>query len=145
MTKRLKYLKAISNWCLQDFSAMLNAEHKNPDEALVTPENLAELVKLIDGGKISSSGAKQVFRAMYERGGDPSEIVQDLGLEQVSDEGAIASVIDQVIASNQKAVADYKAGQQKSFGFLVGQTMKELKGRGNPGVVNNLLKKKLSE
>ncbi len=141
--KRGKLIKSVANWCLQDFSAMLNVEHKNPDESLVTPENLAELVKLIDDGKISSSAAKQVFRAMYERGGDPSEIVGDLGLEQVSDEGAIASVIDVVIANNEKAVTDYKAGLEKSFGFLVGQAMKELKGKGNPNLVNELLRNKL--
>ncbi len=138
-----KLIKSAANWCLQDFSAMLNVDRKNPDEALVTPENLAELVKLIDDGKISSSAAKQVFRTMYETGGDPSEIIQDLGLEQVSDEVAIASVIDQIIANNSKAVADYKAGQEKSFGFLVGQTMKELKGKGNPSLINELLRNKL--
>ena len=80
---------------------------------------------------------------MFEKGGDPSNIITDLNLGQVSDESAIASAIDVVITANPKAVSDYKAGEQKSFGFLVGQTMKELKGKGNPGVINQLLKKKL--
>ena len=142
---RSKLIKTAANWCLQDFSALLNAEHKNPDEALVTAENMAELVKLIEQGKISGSAAKQVFKVMYEKGGEPDNIVSDLGLEQVSDEGAILQAVEKVISENEKAVTDYKAGQEKSFGFLVGMAMKELKGKGNPSVVNELLKKKLSE
>jgi aspartyl-tRNA(Asn)/glutamyl-tRNA(Gln) amidotransferase subunit B len=80
---------------------------------------------------------------MFEKGGDPSNIVEDLGLKQVSDDAVIASAIDKVMADNPKAVLDYKAGEQKSFGFLVGQTMKELKGKGNPQIINQLLQKKL--
>lgn len=143
MTKRAKLIKQAANWCLQDFSAYLNAAKQNPEDSTVTPENLAELVTLIEEGKISSSAAKQVFKFMFEKGGEPDAIVRDLGLEQVSDEAAIAGVIDQVLAANAKAVEDYKAGQEKSFGFLVGQAMKELKGKGNPQVVNSLLKSKL--
>ncbi len=141
---REQLIKMAANWCLQDFSALLNQDLKNPLDSQVGPENFAELVKLIVQGKISGSAAKTVFRTMYEKGGDPSEIVEDMGLTQVSDEGAIAGAIEKVIAENPKAVADYKAGQQKSFGFLVGQCMKELKGKGNPQVINDLLRKKLS-
>ena len=81
---------------------------------------------------------------MFEKGGEPLSIVADLGLEQTSDENAISEAINRVISQNPKAVADFKAGEQKSFGFLVGQTMKELKGKGNPQMINELLKKKLS-
>ena len=140
---RNKLIKSAANWCLQDFSALLNVGYKEPRDARVTPENLAELLKLIDQGTISNSAAKAVFKVMFEKGGEPDSIIVDLGLEQVSDESAISLVIDGIIASNPKAVKDYKAGQQKSFGFLVGQAMKELKGKGNPGMVNNLLRKKL--
>jgi len=140
---RGQLIKLAANWCLQDFSALLNQQLKNPLDSQVGPENFAELIKLILQGKISGSAAKAVFKAMYEKGGDPSEIVEDMGLAQVSDEGAIALAIEKVIAENSKAVEDYKAGQQKSFGFLVGQCMKELKGKGNPQVINELLKKKL--
>lgn len=142
---RAKLIKLAANWCLQDFSAALNASHQNPEDARVTAENLAELVKLLDQGKISNSAAKSVFKVMFEKGGEPDNIVTDLGLEQVSDESAIAAVIDQIIQNNPKAVEDYRAGQQKSFGFLVGQAMKELKGKGNPGMVNELLKSKLTK
>lgn len=142
-TDRTILIKQAANWCLQDFSAALNQKLLNPGDAHVTPENLAELIKLIQDSKISNSAAKTVFKVMFEKGGEPLSIVQDLGLEQTSDENAISSAIDKVISENPKAVADYKAGQQKSFGFLVGQAMKELKGKGNPGMINELLKKKL--
>ena len=141
---RAKLIKLAANWCVQDFSALLNAELANPLESRVSAENMAELVKLIDNGKISGSAAKQVFKVMYEKGGEPDMIVEDLGLVQVSDAGAIESAIDEVIAANEKAVADFKAGEQKSFGFLVGQVMAHMKGKANPQVVNELLKKKLS-
>lgn len=138
-----KLVKAAVNWCLQDFSALLNAKNMQPQDSRVSPENVAELLKLIDQGKISTSAAKQVFKVMFEKGGEPDNIVQDLGLVQVSDEGAILDAVEKVIVQNPKAVEDYRAGQQKSFGFLVGQTMKELQGKGNPGLINDLLKKKL--
>ncbi len=141
---RTKLIKSSANWCLQDFSALLNANLANPLESKITAENMAELVKLIDSGKISNSAAKQVFKVMYEKGGEPDNLVEDLGLVQVSDEGAIEKAIDEVIAKNDKAVNDYKSGEQKSFGFLVGQVMKEMQGKANPQVVNELLKKKLA-
>lgn len=137
-------IKLAANWCLQDFSAALNKEYKNPSESTVTPENLAELIMLISQGKVSSSAAKAIFKVMFEKGGEPDNIMSDLGLEQTSDTDAISKAIDAVIAANPKAVTDYQAGEQKSFGFLVGQSMKELKGKGNPQLINELLKKKLS-
>lgn len=140
---RARLIKLAANWCLQDFSAMLNSALANPLESRVTPENMAEMVKLIDSGKISGSAAKQVFKKMYETGGEPDTIVEELGLSQVSDAVAIEAVITDVIANNAKAVEDYKAGAQKSFGFLVGQVMAAMKGKANPSVVNELLKKKL--
>jgi aspartyl-tRNA(Asn)/glutamyl-tRNA(Gln) amidotransferase subunit B len=139
-----KMVKMAANWALQDFSALLNAERINPQDSKVTRENFAELMKLIDEGKISVTAAKQVFAKMYERGGEPLDIIEELGLSQVSDTGVIEQVIDKVISENSKAVTDYKAGQERSFGFLVGMAMKELKGKGNPQVVNDLLKKKLN-
>jgi aspartyl-tRNA(Asn)/glutamyl-tRNA(Gln) amidotransferase subunit B len=139
-----KMVKMAANWALQDFSALLNAEKINPQDSRVTRENFAELMKLIDEGKISVTAAKQVFAKMYEHGGEPLDIIEELGLSQVSDTSVIEQAIDKVIAEHSKAVSDYKAGQGKSFGFLVGMTMKELQGKGNPQLVNELLKKKLS-
>jgi aspartyl-tRNA(Asn)/glutamyl-tRNA(Gln) amidotransferase subunit B len=140
---RGKLIKLAANWCVQDFSALLNAELANPLESKVSAENMAELVKLIDSGKISGSAAKSVFKVMYERGGEPDNIVEELGLAQVSDSGAIEAVVDAVLAANAKAVADYKAGNAKAFGSLVGAVMKEMGGKANPQVVNELLKQKL--
>jgi aspartyl-tRNA(Asn)/glutamyl-tRNA(Gln) amidotransferase subunit B len=141
---RNNLIKSAANWCLQDFSAILNQKLMNPHDSGIMPENFAELVKLIAQGKISSSAAKQVFKVMFEKGGEPDNIVADMGLEQTSDIDAISAAVDKVIEANAKAVADYKAGEQKSFGFLVGQAMKELKGKGNPQMINEILKKKLS-
>ncbi|HMQ01485.1 MAG TPA: Asp-tRNA(Asn)/Glu-tRNA(Gln) amidotransferase subunit GatB [Candidatus Doudnabacteria bacterium] len=140
---RAKLVKQSANWCIQDFSALLNAELKHPQESKVSAENMAELMKMIDDGKISGSAAKQVFKKMYETGGEPDHIVEELGLAQVSDEGAIEAIVDKVLSENEKAVADFKAGNQKAFGSLVGTVMKEMAGKPNPQVVNELLKKKL--
>ncbi len=136
-------IKQAANWCLQDFSAMLNAKLINPQDSAITPENFAELLKLIQQGKISGSAAKQVFKVMFEKGGEPLSIINDLGLHQVSDVSVTISAIDKVMKDIPKAVADFKAGQQKAFGSIVGAVMKEMGGKGNPQVINELLKEKL--
>jgi aspartyl-tRNA(Asn)/glutamyl-tRNA(Gln) amidotransferase subunit B len=136
--------KAAANWCIQDLSALLNASHQNPEDAKISAAHLAGLISLVLDGTLSSSAAKQVLVRISETGAEPQEIVNDLGLAQVSDKGAIEAAIQTVIDANPKAVEDYRAGQQKSFGFLVGMAMKELKGKGNPQVVNEILKKLLS-
>ncbi len=138
-----KLVKSAANWCLQDFSALLNAAKQNPSDSKITQENFAELLLLIEKGTISTTAGKQVLLKMFESGGQPHIIIEDLGLSQVSDTVVIEQAIDAVISANSKAVEDYKAGQQKSFGFLVGMAMKELKGKGNPALVNEILKKKL--
>lgn len=142
-TDPAKLNKMAANWCLQDFAALLNGAKIEPQESRVSPENLAELLKLIDAGKISGAAGKQVLAEMFKSGGEPDQIIEDMGLAQVSDTGLIETAIDKIISENEKAVADYKAGNAKSFGFLVGAAMKELKGKGNPQVVNEILKKKL--
>jgi aspartyl-tRNA(Asn)/glutamyl-tRNA(Gln) amidotransferase subunit B len=137
--------KAAANWCIQDFSALLNAAHQNPEDSNISASHLAQLIRLVIDGTISSSAAKQVLVRMQETGAEPTEIVNDLGLAQVSDAGAIEAALKIVLEANPKAVADYKAGQEKSFGFLVGMAMKELRGKGNPQVVNELLKDLLAK
>jgi aspartyl-tRNA(Asn)/glutamyl-tRNA(Gln) amidotransferase subunit B len=141
--ERTKLVKQAANWCLQDFSAQLNAGGLKPEDSHVTAENIAELIILIESDKISSSAAKQVFKVMFEKGGEPDSIITDLGLAQVSDEGPIIEAVEKIVAANEKAVTDYKAGQEKSFGFLVGKVMAEMKGKANPKLVNELLKKHL--
>lgn len=140
-----KLIKQVANWCLQDVSAWLNSKNMNPEDSRLSPENLAEMITLIEQGKISNSAAKEILKVMLEKGGEPDHIVEDLGLAQESDSSVIESAVSAVIAANPKAAGDYLAGMEKSFGFLVGQTMKELKGKGNPQVVNQILKNKLQE
>ncbi|MDP4000720.1 MAG: Asp-tRNA(Asn)/Glu-tRNA(Gln) amidotransferase subunit GatB [bacterium] len=141
---RDKYLKLAINWILGQFLSLLNELSLNPNDSKVTPENFAELIKLIASNKVSQLSAKDVFVRMFETGEDPSDILEKLGLTQVSDESIILDTVKKVIKENPKAVEDAKTKGPKAFGFLVGQTMKGLKGKGNPQVINELLKKMLS-
>jgi len=109
----------------------------------IPPANLAELVELIDRGDISGKIAKDVFADMQEKGERPSVIIEARGLKQISDEGAIAAVVNEVIAKNPQSVEDFRNGKDKAIGFLVGQVMKATKGQANPGVVNQLLRDKM--
>ncbi|MBI3952405.1 MAG: Asp-tRNA(Asn)/Glu-tRNA(Gln) amidotransferase subunit GatB [Candidatus Doudnabacteria bacterium] len=137
-----KHLKLASNWVLGQFSSLLNQKSINPGDSKVTPENFAELIKLIATGKVSQLAAKDVFAKMFETGEDPSNLLESMGLAQVSDEGLILDAVKKVILENPKGVEDAKANP-KALGFLVGQVMKELKGKGNPQIINELLKKEL--
>jgi aspartyl-tRNA(Asn)/glutamyl-tRNA(Gln) amidotransferase subunit B len=139
--------KAISNWVMGDLFRVI--KEKKLDEALsiadwpVSAEHLAAMVKMIDEGKISGKIAKVLFPEMLATGAAPEAIVRAKGLEQVSDTGSIESAIDQILAANSKLVSDYRAGNEKIFGFLVGQVMKATRGKANPQIVNELLKNKL--
>ncbi|SHK28661.1 Asp-tRNA(Asn)/Glu-tRNA(Gln) amidotransferase subunit GatB [Desulforamulus aeronauticus] len=135
--------KVISNWMMGEMSRLLNVSGTDITACKIKPLQLAELVKLIDQGTISGKIAKTVFEEMFESGKDPAVIVKEKGLVQISDEGAIASVVDEMIAANPKSVEDFKAGKDKAIGFLVGQVMKATKGKANPDVVNKLLREKL--
>ncbi|WP_019553347.1 Asp-tRNA(Asn)/Glu-tRNA(Gln) amidotransferase subunit GatB [Propionispira raffinosivorans] len=135
--------KLVANWIMGDLSKHLNLENKDISESLVTAENLAAMVTLISKGTISSKIAKTVFEQMWKTGDDPEKIVKEKGLVQITDTKAIEEIVDAVIAANPKPVEDYKSGNAKSIGFLVGQVMKQSKGKANPGVVNDLLKGKL--
>ena len=109
----------------------------------VPAEHLAAMVKMIDEGKISGKIAKSLFTEMLATGAAPQAIVREKGLEQVSDSGSIESAIDQILAAHSKQVSDYRAGNEKIFGFLVGQVMKATQGKANPQLVNAILRKKL--
>ena len=104
-----------------------------------TAKRFASLIKLIDSGKISNSIGKTVFEEMVTSDKEPEVIVKEKGLLQISDEGAIKEVVDRVVAANPQSIADYKAGKDRALGFLVGQCMKELKGKGNPQIINKLV------
>ena len=135
--------KAASNWITNDFLRYLNQNNLDIRDAKVQPAQLAAMIKMIDGGKISLKIAKDVFKDMLETGKDPDKIVEEKGLVQISDEGEIAKVVDEVVANNPKSVEDYRAGKEKALGALVGQVMKATKGKANPAVVNKLILERL--
>jgi aspartyl-tRNA(Asn)/glutamyl-tRNA(Gln) amidotransferase subunit B len=137
--------KSVSNWMMGELMRLLNADAKEIDDSPIKPDRLAGLIKMIDSGVISIKIAKTVFEEMYKNGKDAETVVQEQGLVQVSDTGAIETIIDEVIKANPGQAADYRSGKDKLFGFFVGQVMKASKGKANPDVVNQLLKKKLSE
>jgi aspartyl-tRNA(Asn)/glutamyl-tRNA(Gln) amidotransferase subunit B len=137
--------KVISNWMMGELMRLLNAEGKEIEDCPVRPDRLAGMVKMINDGTISTKIAKTVFEDMYGTGKDAETVVKEKGLVQVSDSGAIENIIADVIKANPAQHADYKGGKDKLFGFFVGQVMKASKGKANPEMVNELLKKKLSE
>lgn len=137
--------KLVSNWMMGELMRLLNAENKEIEECPIKPERLAGMLKLIDSGVISTKIAKTVFESMYTTGKDAETVVKEQGLVQVSDTGAIEKIIDEVIKANPSQTAEYKSGKDKLFGFFVGQVMKASKGKANPDMVNELLKKKLIE
>ena len=141
--KNAKDSKAVSNWMLGDVSAYMNNEGITIAEFKVTPAHLAELVNLTKDGVLSSKLAKKVFAEMLKEDKAPSVLVKELGLEQVSDEGAILKLVEETIAENPQSVADFKAGKDRAIGFLVGQIMKKSKGKANPGMVQKMLKEKM--
>ena len=127
-----------------DVSKHLNYEGKTLADMLIKANQLADLIKLIGKGTISSKIAKTVFEEMWKTGDDPAKIVEEKGLVQITDTKEIEAIVERVIADNPKPVEDYKNGNKKSIGFLVGQVMRQSKGKANPGMVNELLAKMLS-
>jgi aspartyl-tRNA(Asn)/glutamyl-tRNA(Gln) amidotransferase subunit B len=136
--------KAAANWVMGELTRALNDTGTAIEQCPVSPAKLAALVRLIDGGIISGTIAKKVFEEIWKNGGEPEAVVQQQGLAQVSDTGAIETAIDQIMAANQGQVDEYRSGKEKVFGFFVGQVMKAMKGKANPAVVNDLLKQKLT-
>jgi aspartyl-tRNA(Asn)/glutamyl-tRNA(Gln) amidotransferase subunit B len=135
--------KLAANWVMGDFFAALNRTKRDITDPPVTAENLGALLDLMADKTLSGKLAKEVFEAMVETGKAPGVIVEERGLKQVTDTGAIEAVVDQVLAANADKVAEYKSGKDKLFGFFVGQVMKAMQGKGNPGLVNDVLKAKL--
>lgn len=135
--------KTVANWMLGDLSKMVNENNLTFDKAKVTPQQLSAMITLIEKGTISGKIAKKVIVSMWNTGKDADTIVKEEGLVQITDTSAIEEIVKQVIANNPKPVEDVKSGNNKAIGFLVGQVMKESKGRANPGLVNQLLQKLL--
>jgi aspartyl-tRNA(Asn)/glutamyl-tRNA(Gln) amidotransferase subunit B len=136
--------KLAANWVLNELLGRLNKDGKTLDESPLSAQHLAGLLALIADNTISGKIAKDVFSIMFETGKEAGAIVEEKGLRQVTDTGAIEKIVDDVIAANPDNVAAYKGGKDKLFGFFVGQVMKNSGGKANPDIVNQLLKKKLS-
>ena len=136
--------KQASNWVASELFGALNRLGVDITESPVSPRQAAELLALVADGTLSGSLAKQVFEVMLETGDDPAKIVEDRGLKQTSDTGAIEAVIAEVLAKNPGQLEQYRGGKEALFGFFVGQTMKAMGGKANPGVVNELLRKALA-
>ncbi|MBP2649908.1 MAG: gatB [Firmicutes bacterium] len=135
--------KLAANWLMGEVSRSLNNAAQSIESCPVTPEKLAGLIALIAKGTISGKIAKTVLEGMWSSGKDAAAIVQEEGLVQISNEGEIIAIVERILAANPQSVADFKAGKEKAIGFLVGQVMKETKGRANPEVVNKLLRERM--
>ncbi|HLY64797.1 MAG TPA: Asp-tRNA(Asn)/Glu-tRNA(Gln) amidotransferase subunit GatB [Chloroflexota bacterium] len=135
--------KHIATWMLGDLTRLLRANNAELSASLVTPSKLVDLLKLIDGGQISGKIAKDVLEEMFATGAAPGDVVRDKGLLQISDDADLERACAAAIAANPQSVADFHAGKERALQFLVGQVMKETKGRANPGKVNDILRKQL--
>ena len=135
--------KAVANWILSDISRILNEKELEPENIPFTAEQLAKMIQLIDKGTISSAIAKKVLTELFENPKNPEEIIKEKGWIQISDEGAIKEVVMKVLENNPQSVADFKGGKDKALGFLVGQAMKETKGKANPQMLNKMFLEEL--
>ena len=138
-----KQPKKVSNWLMGETLRLLREKSMDPEDIRFSPENLAKLIGLVDAKAINSSVAKEVFEVMFEQDVDPEHYVEEKGLKTVNDEGALRKTIEDVIAANPQSVEDYHNGKDRAIGFLVGQTMKAMKGKADPALVNQILKELL--
>ena len=144
-TEKSKNPKAVSNWLMSDIARILNEKEEEADKIPFTGKELGELVELIDKGTISNSIGKKVLDELFENPKAPSEIIKEKEWIQISDEGAIKEVVLKVLENNPQSVADYKAGKDRALGFLVGQAMKETKGKANPKMLNEMFLAELNK
>ena len=137
--------KAVSNWIMTDITRILNEKEQEPNEIPFSAEQLGELVILIDKGTISSAIAKKVLEELFENPRNPEEIIKEKGWIQISDEGAIKEVVLKILEANPQSIVDFKAGKDRALGFLVGQAMKETKGKANPQMLNKMFLEELNK
>ena len=131
--------KKVANWLMGETMRLLKEHEMEPDQLRFSPEHLARLILLADAGTINGTVAKEVFEELFKQDMDPEQYVEEHGLKTVNDEGALRETIAQIIRNNPQSVEDYHNGKKKAIGFLVGQTMKAMKGKANPGMVNHIL------
>ena len=135
--------KKVSNWIMTETIRLLKENEMDPDQIRFSPEHLAKLVDLADAGFVTNTVAKEVFEKVFKEDIDPEAYVKEKGLLTVNDEGALRETVAKVVAENPQSVEDYHNGKEKAIGFLVGQTMKAMKGKANPALVNQILKELL--
>lgn len=138
-----KQPKKVSNWLMGETLRLLKEKSMDPEDIVFSPENLAKLIELVDAKAITGTVAKEVFEIMFDKNMDPVAYVEEKGLKTVNDEGTLRKTIEEVIANNPQSVEDYRNGKEKAIGFLVGHTMKAMKGKADPGLVNQILKELL--
>ena len=142
-TELCKKPKKVSNWLMVETLRLLKEHEMDPEDIRFSPINLAKLIELADSGAINNTVAKNVFEEIFKNDIDPEKYVEEHGLKTVNDEGALRSTIEQILKDNPQSVEDYHNGKEKAMGFLVGQTMKAMKGKANPAMVNQILKELL--
>ena len=135
--------KKVSNWIMTETIRLLKENEMDPDQIRFSPEHLAKLVDLADAGSVTNTVAKEVFEKVFKEDIDPEAYVKEKGLLTVNDEGALRETVAKVVAENPQSVEDYHNGKEKAIGFLVGQTMRAMKGKANPALVNQILKELL--
>ena len=135
--------KKVSNWIMVETMRLLKENNMDPEDIRFSPVNLAKLINLADSGSITNTVAKEVFERIFKDDIDPEKYVEEKGLKTVNDEGALRETVQKVLADNPQSVEDYHNGKEKAIGFLVGQTMKAMKGKANPALVNQILKELL--
>lgn len=132
--------KKVSNWLMGETLRLLKERSMDPEDIRFAPDELSSLIAMVDKKEINTSVAKEVFEAMFDGGVDPAEYVEEKGLKTVHDEGALRKTIEEVVANNPQAVDDYHNGKEKAIGALVGQTMKAMKGKADPSLINQILR-----
>lgn len=136
--------KKVSNWLMVETMRLMKEKEMEPEDLMFSPDHLAKLIELTEKGTINSTVAKEVFEVIFAKDVDPEQYVSEHGLGMVSDAGALRETIEKVVADNPQSVADYQAGKKKAIGFLVGQTMKAMQGKADPGMVNRILQEMLA-
>ncbi len=134
----------IANWLMGDYSALLNKEKITIKKSRITPASLCDMLRIMDEGKISSRIAKSVFEEMFNTGKDPASIIENRGLEQISDGAVLEPIIDEVIGENPEPVEEFRSGKEKALGFLIGKVMAKTGGKANPQLANEIIRKKIS-
>jgi aspartyl-tRNA(Asn)/glutamyl-tRNA(Gln) amidotransferase subunit B len=141
--QKKKLAKAAANWLTGELFKHLNAAGQSLKDTKITPENFAEFITINYQGKVNSSAAQQIFKVMYEKGGDPTDIMTELGLEQIDDKAELEKIIKDIIAKNQAQADQFRNGKENVLQYFIGQTMAATKGKANPKIVQEILKKQL--